>query len=121
MEERRVYPRIDSDWALYLGNTEKHRKIGHVKNISLSGVLIFFSEDYTLDPDRHRFSLILRNAHIKPSELTITGLKEWTHTGKTEIMLGLVLDALEKDKRSDFVRFLSRSDRLEVQAFLVED
>ncbi len=121
MKERRVYPRITSDWPLFLGSEKSKKRIGYVKNVSLSGALIFFSEDYKLDSKRHRFTMILRNKQLTPSELTISGLKEWTHVKEKEIMLGLLLEKVEKEKRANFIRFLSRSDKLHVEVFLVEE
>ena len=36
-EDKRVYPRIDSEWPLFLEREGARRQIGRVKNISLSG------------------------------------------------------------------------------------
>jgi hypothetical protein len=53
--------------------------------------------------------------------LIITGLKEWERREKNEFFLGIMIDRLERDKRSSFVRFLSRSDKLQAEAILLED
>jgi hypothetical protein len=119
MKEKRVFPRIESDWPLFIDSDRGRTKIGFIKNVSLSGALLYFLRDYNLDPDRHRFTLLLKNDQLKPSEVTLTGLKEWTHVEENTIMLGLVLEELGKDQRSAFVRFLSRSDKLHVEAILV--
>jgi hypothetical protein len=121
MDEKRVYPRIRSDWQLFLAAEGVRKPIGYVRDISLSGALLDFNEDYVLEPGKHRFSLKLRNKQLKPSELVITGLKEWERKEKTEIFLGLLLDEMEKAKRTSLIHFLSRSDKLRVQAFLMED
>jgi hypothetical protein len=120
MKEKRAFPRIDSDWPLFLESKEGRAKIGYIKNISLSGALIFFTDEYSLDSEKHRFTLLVKNDQLTPSEIILTGLREWTHVEKKTIMLGLVLEKLEKEQRVAFVRFLSRSDRLHVEAFLVE-
>jgi len=91
-----------------------------VRDISLSGALLHFSEEYELDPERHLFTLKLRNPQIKPPELVISGLKEWEKRQKNEVFLGIVLEKLEKEKRKTLLHFLSRSDKLQAQAFLLE-
>lgn len=120
-KEKRVYPRIDSDWPLFLSSEEGKKGIGFIKNISLSGAQLAFFENYILDSKRHRFTIILKNKQLNPSELTIAGLKEWTQVEKKEIMLGLVLEEIEKEKRAILIRFLSRSEKLHVKAFLIEE
>jgi hypothetical protein len=120
MKEQRAYPRIKSDWQLYLSSGGGQKPIGYVRDISLSGALLFFSQDYELDPDKHRFTLRLKNAQLEPPELVISGLKEWERRQKNEVFLGLALERLDRDKRNTLVRFLSRSDKLQAQAFLLE-
>ena len=120
MTEKRIYPRIISYWPLFLATEKGQKRIGYIKNISLSGALLFFSEDYELETGRHKFSLKLKNQQLKPEELTLTGLKEWVATKKNEVHLALALEELEREKRSVFVRFLSRSDKLHIEAVLLE-
>ena len=120
MKEKRIFPRIESDWPLFCETEQGRIKIGYIKNVSLSGALLFFINDYELDPERHRFTLLVRNDQLTPSEVTLSGLREWTHVEEKTIMLGLVLEELEKKQRSAFVRFLSRSDKLHVEAVLIE-
>ena len=119
--ERRVYPRIESSWKLFVedesGRTEE---IGHVQDISLSAVSLQFSKAYALRKDRHRLTLKLRNPHLHPSEQIIKGLKEWEFRTDTEVFVGLSLEKLAPQDRRNLVRFLSRSDRLHVEAILVE-
>ena len=120
MTEKKEYPRIRSDWSLFLSTGEDHRKIGYVRDISLSGALLVFSEDYSLDHSKHRFSLKLMNEQLDPPELEIGGLKEWEKREENEIFLEMRLDELEKEQKRSFIQFLSRSDRLEIQVYLME-
>jgi len=108
MSENRVYPRIESDWKLYLESPEGKREIGYVKDISLSGASLQFVKEYGLEPGKHRFTLKLTNRQLEPSELIIS-------------VLGITLDRLDREKRSRFVRFLSRSDKLQAEAILLEE
>lgn len=119
MDNRRVYPRIQSDWKLLLETDEGTKEIGYVTDISLSGASLRFTSEYELDEERHRFTLTLRNRQLEPDELVISGLKEWEKPGKNEVFLGIALDGLDREKRSAFVRFLSRSDKLEAEAILL--
>jgi hypothetical protein len=119
-KEKRAYPRIQSDWRLFLAVGGLQKPIGYVKDISLTGALLFFTEEYELDPDKHRFTLKFKNPQLDPSELVISGLKEWEKREKNEIFLGITLEKLEKEKRTVFIHFLSRSDKLQAQAFLLE-
>ena len=119
--QKRVFPRIKSDWPLFHTTKEGQEKIGYVKNISLTGVHIIFSKDYNLDPEKHTFNLKLKNNQLEPAELSIIGLKEWTSVEKNELQLGLSLEKFDRAKRSHFVRFLSRSDKLHVEVFLIEN
>ena len=121
MSENRVYPRIQSDWKLYLESREGKREIGYVKDISLSGASLHFTTEYGLEPGKHRFTVKLTNSQLEPTELTISGLKEWERREKNEVFLGITLDRLDREKRSVFVRFLSRSDKLHAEAFLLEE
>jgi hypothetical protein len=121
MSENRVYPRIQSDWKLYLESAEGKREVGYVKDISLGGASLHFTTEYGLEPGKHRFTLKLTNSQLEPSELTISGLKEWERREKNEVFLGITLDRLDREKRSSFVRFLSRSDKLQAEAILLED
>jgi len=121
MSENRVYPRIQSDWKMYLESPEGKREIGYVKDISLSGASLQFVKEYGLESGKHRFTLKLTNRQLKPSELIISGLKEWERTEQNEVFLGIALDRLDREKRSSFVRFLSRSDKLQAEAILLED
>jgi hypothetical protein len=119
-EEKRVYPRIDSEWPLFLEREGARRQIGRVKNISLSGAHLLFTEGFMLHEDRTVVTLKLVNAQITPSELIISGLREWKGAGKNEVQLGLMLNDVDKVTRSQLVRFLSRSDKLHVEAILLE-
>jgi len=121
MSENRVYPRIQSDWKLYLESPEGKREVGYVKDISLTGASLQFVKEYGLEPGKHRFTLKLTNSQLEPSELIITGLKEWERREQNEVFLGIAIDRLDREKRSSFVRFLSRSDKLKAEAILLED
>jgi len=121
MSEDRVYPRIQSDWKLYLESPAGKREVGYVKDISLSGASLQFVKEYGLEPGKHRFTLKLTNSQLEPSELIITGLKEWERKEQNEVFVGIAIDRLEREKRSSFVRFLSRSDKLQAEAILLED
>jgi hypothetical protein len=120
MSENRVYPRIESDWKLYLETPEGKREVGYVKDISLTGASLHFVKKQDLEPGKHRFTLKLSNRQLDPSELTISGLKEWERREKNEVFLGIAIERLEREKRSTFVRFLSRSDKLQAEAILLE-
>ena len=109
MSEHRVYPRIQSDWKLYLESGEGKREVGYVKDISLSGASLHFTTECGLEPGKHRFTLKLTNSQLEPAELIISGLKEWERREENEVFLGIALDRLDREKRSGFVRFLSRS------------
>ena len=119
-EDKRVYPRIDSEWPLFLERGGARRQIGRVRNISLSGAHLLFTEGYVLNEDRAVVTLKLVNTQIDPAELIISGLKEWKEAGKDEVQVGLILNEMEKVTRSQLVRFLSRSDKLHVEAILLE-
>ena len=82
MIEKRIHPRIDSDWPLFFITDEGQKRIGYVKNISLSGASLIFAKEYSLIPEKHNFTLKLRNPQLEPSELSIAGLKEWTKNRK---------------------------------------
>jgi c-di-GMP-binding flagellar brake protein YcgR len=119
-EDKRVYPRIDSEWPLFLEKEGTRRQIGQVKDISLTGVHLLFTEGYVLNEDRAVVTLKLVNTQMAPSELIISGLKEWKDPSKNEVQVGLILSDMEKMTRSKLVRFLSRSDKLHVEAILLE-
>ncbi len=121
MVEKRLYPRIQSEWKLYLTSDKGQKQIGHVRNISLSGALLFFTEEYKLETEKHKFTLKLKNKKLQPSESVITGLKEWTTITDKEIILGLNLEKLGKKERSAFIRFLSRSENLHIEVFLMQN
>jgi hypothetical protein len=121
MDRQRVFPRIDSEWPLYLQTAEGQKRIGEVINISLSGALLHFKKDYKLDKDRNLFHLKLHNKNIDPPELTLEGLREWDKVEGKEQTLALSIEKLNREQRSNFVRFLSRSDKLEVEAILLEN
>jgi hypothetical protein len=121
MSENRVYPRIESDWKLFLESAGEKREVGYVKDISLTGASLHFVKEHGLEPGKHRFTLKLTNSQLDPSELIITGLKEWERREKNEVFLGIMIDRLDREKRSTFVRFLSRSDKLQAEAILLED
>ena len=121
MSENRVYPRIESDWKLFLESAGEKREVGYVKDISLTGASLHFVKEHGLEPGKHRFTLKLTNSQLDPSELTISGLKEWERREKNEVFLGIMIDRLDREKRSTFVRFLSRSDKLQAEAILLED
>ena len=120
MDRKRVYPRIDSDWPLYLKSGEGQKRIGQVINISLSGALLHFNKDYVLEKDKNLFILKLYNRHMDPPELILEGLREWSKTEENEVSLALSIEKLHREEKSNFVRFLSRSEKLEVEAFLME-
>jgi hypothetical protein len=121
MESKRVFPRIDSDWPLYLQTAEGQKKIGQVINISLSGALLHFTRDYKLDKDKNLFHLKLHNKNIDPQELVLEGLREWSKVEGKKQTLALSIENLNREARSNFIRFLSRSDKLEVEAILLEN
>jgi len=121
MAEERIYPRVKSEWKLLLTTDGENKQIGYVLNISLTGVLLFLYEDYKIELGKHRFTLKLENKQLSPSELTISGLKEWNKKGKNAFFLAIKLDKLDKVKRTAFIHFLSRSDKLHVQVFLLEN
>jgi hypothetical protein len=118
--EQRVYPRIDSEWPLFLEREKERRRIGQVKDISLSGVHLLFTEGFHLKEDRTVVTVKLVNTQITPSELVISGLREWKEVGKDDVHIGLVLSDMDKETKSKLVRFLSRSDKLHVEAILLE-
>ncbi|MGD0727539.1 MAG: hypothetical protein ABSB63_18470 [Spirochaetia bacterium] len=91
-----------------------------MRNISLSGAHLLFTEGYVLNEDRAVVTLKLVNTQIDPAELIISGLREWKEAGKDEVQVGLILNEMEKVTRSQLVRFLSRSDKLHVEAILLE-
>jgi hypothetical protein len=118
--EQRVYPRIDSEWPLFLDREDARMRIGQVKDISLSGVHLMFTEGYQLKEDRSVVTVKLINTRITPSELTISGLREWKVVKQNEVQIGIVLNDLDRETKSKLVRFLSRSEKLHVEAILLE-
>ncbi len=121
MIERRVYPRIETDWPLFVITDDVQKQVGHVNNISMSGALLIFSKIYDLDPEKHSFTLKLKNQHLDPSEIALKGLKKWIRVKNNEIILSLSLEKVHKEKRTQFTHFLSRSDKLHVEAMLLID
>ncbi len=119
--ERRVYPRVESEWKLFLetesGETEE---IGYVQDISLSGVSLKLSRAHAVETKRHRLMIRLRNPRLNPPEEVVRGLKEWEFRTGHEAFVGISLEKLTPEVRRNIVRFLSRSDRLQVEAFLSE-
>lgn len=120
MQDKRLFPRIESDWPLFLVTDGGKKQIGYVKNISLSGAVLFFFKEHDLYPDKNNFLLKLRNPQMSPEELTLEGLREWTSMEGDEATLALSLEEVKGEKRKNFVRFLSRSDKLHVEAFLYQ-
>ena len=119
MIERRVYPRIETDWPLFVITDDGQKQVGHVNNISMSGALLIFSEIYDLDPEKHTFTLKLKNQQLDPSEIALKGLKNWTRVKKNEIILSLSLEKVDREKRTQFTKLLSRSDKLHVESMLL--
>ncbi len=119
MIERRIYPRIETDWPLFVLTDDGQKQVGHVNNISMSGALLIFSEIYDLDPEKHTFTLKLKNQQLDPSEIALKGLKNWTRVKKNEIILSLSLEKVNRDKRTQFTKLLSRSDKLHVESMLL--
>lgn len=119
MIERRIFPRIETDWPLFVMADGRKKQVGHVNNISMSGALIIFSRIYDLDPDKHSFTLKLKNQHLDPSEISLKGLKNWTRVKDNEIILSLSLEEVHREKRIQFTHFLSRSDKLHVESTLL--
>ncbi len=119
MIERRIYPRIETDWPLFVLTDDGQKQVGHVNNISMSGALLIFSEIYDLDPEKHTFTLKLKNQQLDPSEIALKGLKNWTRVKKNEIILSLSLEKVDRDKRTQFTKLLSRSDKLHVESMLL--
>ena len=118
MKDRRLFPRIESDWPLFFITGEQKKQIGYVRNISLTGAELFFFKEQDLDPDKTNFILKLRNPQMTPEDLTLEGLREWSQTEEEEATLSLSLEEVKGEKRKNFVRYLSRSDKLHVEAFL---
>ncbi|MCK5095621.1 MAG: hypothetical protein KAR18_12885 [Spirochaetes bacterium] len=119
MIERRVFPRIETDWPLFVIADDGQKQVGHVNNISMSGALLIFSRIYDLDPEKHTFTLKLKNQHLDPSEISLKGLKKWTRVKKNEIILSLSLEKVDREKRTQFTKLLSRSDKLHVESMLL--
>ncbi len=119
MIERRIYPRIETDWPLFVLTDDGQKQVGHVNNISMSGALLIFSEIYDLDPEKHTFTLKLKNQQLDLSEIALKGLKNWTRVKKNEIILSLSLEKVNRDKRTQFTKLLSRSDKLHVESMLL--
>ena len=120
MAEQRVYPRIDSDWPLFLERQSTRIRIGEVKDISLSGLHLLFTEGFELKEDRTLVTVKLVNTQLTPSELIISGLREWQEVKKNEVRIGLILSDMDRETKSKLLRFLSRSDKLHVEAILLE-
>jgi len=119
MIERRIYPRIETDWPLFVITDDGQKQVGHVNNISMSGALLIFSKIFDLDPENHTFTLNFKNLQLDPSEIAIKGLKNWTRVKKNEIILSLSLEKVNREKRTQFTQLLSRSDKLHVEAMLL--
>ncbi len=119
MIERRIFPRIETDWPLIVITDDGQKQVGHVNNISMSGALLIFSKIYDLDPEKHTFTLRLKNQHLDPSELPLKGLKKWTTVKKNEIILSISFEKVHREKKTQFTHFLSRSDKLHVEAMLL--
>ena len=119
-KQKRVFPRIKSDWPLSHTTKEGQKNIGYVKNISLTGVHIKFSKDYKLDPEKHTFNLKLKNKQLEPEELSIVGLKEWTNVEKNEVQLGLSLEKFLRHSQisSEEIRLSSSCSALFQERFL---
>ncbi|HEB32972.1 MAG TPA: hypothetical protein ENI15_19175 [Spirochaetes bacterium] len=119
MIERRIFPRIETDWPLIVITDDGQKQVGHVNNISMSGALLIFSKIYDLDPEKHTFTIRLKNQHLDPSELALKGLKKWTTVKKNEIILSISFEKVHREKKTQFTHFLSRSDKLHVEAMLL--
>ncbi len=120
MKRKVVYPAIESDWRLLLAADRGEEQVGYVKSISLSGAWLALLEGHALDPGRRAFRLLLRNDRLKPPELEITGVKEWRLEEGRQAFLEFTGE-LDREKRAAFVRFLSRSDRLQVSVWLLQE
>jgi hypothetical protein len=116
--ERRVYPRIETEWPLYMDTGEGQQQVGHVANISLSGALLRFDEGYKLDPETHSVTLTLRNDALNLPELSLSGLRTWSDIAEDSVNLAILVEELDSDRRNAYVRYLSRSDRLQVTAIV---
>jgi hypothetical protein len=119
MKENRIFPRIESDWRMLLATDGHHKPTGCVKNISLSGALLSFSEKHELERKKNRFTLKLINRQLRHPELVISGLKQWEKREKYKVFLGLAIDKLEKEQRASLIQFLSRSNKFQVQVFVL--
>jgi len=117
MSEKRVYPRIDSSWPLYIESETGLKPIGEVKNISLSGILLSFHDLSRNEPDHMILELILHNPDLASEDIKLIGRSKWTYSGQNEVLLGLSIfeDLQEKKLKDQYIQFLSRSNNLQVQ------
>ena len=119
--ENRVYPRIDSEWPLFLEKDEARKKIGQVMNISLSGAHLLFTEGYALNEDRNVVTLKLVNTQTHPFGIDHLRAKRMEEgAGKRGCSLDWSSNDMDKETKSKLLRFLSRSDKLHVEAILLE-
>ena len=117
MEDKRVYPRIGSQWPIYVVRDHQRKQVGRILNISLTGICIEL-EGSDVDSTDYSTTITLKNESVWPPELVVHGTRRWKSAEEGTIVIGLELDDIESDTREALIHYLSRNDALSVDCLL---
>lgn len=114
MENKRIYPRLDVKWPVYLVSNHIQEKIGYVNNVSLSGFYLtsFDNSLFTLK----EYSFILRQSdpiNLTPG-LYLNGKKRWAENQGDIIHLGIAIKKIKNTERTSLVHLINRRNDLDI-------
>lgn len=117
MNNRRIYPRINTQWPVIFFNRVKEEIIGYVNNVSLNGMNFSLKKKNLEDFDNYSILIKIRNPSINPSELEIKGFKKWSMNKNGSIDLGIELNSFTRENKSTFIKYLNRKEELNITLY----
>ncbi len=114
-DNKRKYPRHEVEWSVFMIQRDKKIKIGHIADISISGIKIILEESVFTKNEPERYDLTLFMTDSPEVRMHIAGRIVWSVKSGDSLIIGLELAYLDKDSRKKLERHIENQEELSVQ------
>jgi len=114
-DNKRKHPRHEVDWSVFMIQSNKKIKIGHIADISFSGIKIILEESVFIKNEPERYDLTLLRTDSPEDRMHLAGRIVWSVKSEDSLIIGLELAFLDKDSRMKLEKYIEKKEGLSVQ------
>jgi len=114
-DNKRKHPRHEVDWSVFMVRKKKKIKIGHIADISISGIKIVLEEAVFTKNEPEKYDLTLFRINSPEVRMHIAGRIVWSVRSGDSLIIGLELAYLDRDTRKMLEKNIENQEEFSVQ------